>query len=147
MTVHPIVSSERDQSCRSFSTDSRWILSRCVIVFLVWKGAETMALNEGMVQDAVNRVLRAAPGSRVIVFGSWARGDASPDSDLDILVVEPEVKNRYGEMVRLARLLGEQLVPADVIVISQSSFERWRDVPNSLAWRAAREGRLYERVA
>lgn len=147
MTVHPIVSSERDQSCRSFSTDSRWILSRCVIVFLVWKGAETMALNEGMVQDAVNRVLRAAPGSRVIVFGSWARGDASPDSDLDILVVEPEVKNRYDEMVRLARLLGEQLVPADVIVISQSSFERWRDVPNSLAWRAAREGRLYERVA
>jgi predicted nucleotidyltransferase len=105
-----------------------------------------MAINEGMVQDAVNRVLRAAPGSRVIVFGSWARGDASPDSDLDILVVEPEVKNRYGEMVRLARLLGEQLVPADVIVISQSSFDRWRDVPNSLAWRAAREGRLYERV-
>jgi len=32
-------------------------------------------------------------------------------------------------------------------VISQSSFERWRDVPNSLAWRAVREGRLYERVA
>jgi len=106
-----------------------------------------MAINEGMVQDAVNRVLRAAPGSRVIVFGSWARGDASPDSDLDILVVEPEVKNRYDEMVRLARLLGEHLVPADVIVISQSSFERWRDVPNSLAWRAVREGRLYERVA
>ena len=147
MSVHPIVSSERDQGCRSVSTDSRWILSRCVIVFLVWKGAEMMALNEAMVQDAVNRVLRAAPGSRVIVFGSWARGDASPDSDLDILVVEPEVKNRYGEMVRLARLLGERLVPADVIVISQSSFDRWRDVPNSLAWRAAREGRLYEPVA
>ena len=98
-----------------------------------------MAINEAMVQDAVNRVLHAAPGSRVIVFGSWARGDASPDSDLDILVVEPEVKNRYGEMVRLARLLGEQLVPADVIVISQSSLSVGVTCPT--AWLGARRGR------
>ena len=58
------------------------------------------------------------PGSRVIVFGSQARGEARDDSDLDLLVVEPEVRNRFDEMARLASLLGRELIPADVVVMS-----------------------------
>jgi uncharacterized protein len=104
-------------------------------------------VNDALIREAVNGLLRSAPGSRVIVFGSQARGDARPDSDVDFLVIEPDVEDRFGEMTRLACLLGERLIPADVVVISQASFERWRDVPNTLAWRAAREGTLYERVA
>jgi predicted nucleotidyltransferase len=104
-------------------------------------------MDASMIQESVDRLLRAAPGSRVIVFGSQARGDARPDSDVDFLVIEPCVQDCHGEMVRLARLLGERLVPADVIVLSQEGFDRWRDVPNTLAWRAWREGIVYDRAA
>jgi len=104
-------------------------------------------VDEAMIQEAVRRIQSAAAGARVIVFGSWARGEARPDSDVDLLVIEPEVANRYEETVRLTQLLGESLIPADVVVLSQEAYDRWREVPNSLAWRAGREGRLYERVA
>lgn len=86
-------------------------------------------------------------GSRVIVFGSQARGDALPDSDVDLLVIEPEVSNRFAEMARLSTLLGQKLIPADVVVLSAAAFERQKSIINTLAWRAAREGWQYEFAA
>ena len=44
----------------------------------------------------------------------------------------------------LACLLGRELIPADVVVMSDEAFEQERAQPNTLAWRAAREGRSHE---
>lgn len=87
---------------------------------------------------------RLPKGSRVIVFGSQARGDARPDSDLDLLVIEPEVADRFAEIARLSTLLGQQLIPADVVVMSADTFERQKGVVNTLAWRTALEGEVHE---
>lgn len=86
-------------------------------------------------------------GSRLIVFGSQARADARPDSDIDVLVIEPEVSNRFAEMARLSQVLGQRLIPADVVVMSQATFDRQKAVVNTLAWRADREGVSLERTA
>jgi len=83
-------------------------------------------------------------GSRIVVLGSQARGDARPDSDLDLLVVEPEVNDRFAEMARLSALLGRRLIPADVVVLSRAAFEQQKDLINTLAWRAVREGKIHE---
>lgn len=87
------------------------------------------------------------PGTRLIVFGSRGRGDERADSDLDLLVIEPEVPDRFAEMARLSTLLGRRLIPADVVVMSAEAFERQKAVVNTLAWRAAQEGRVYDCAA
>jgi predicted nucleotidyltransferase len=64
----------------------------------------------------------------VILFGSHARGDAGPGSDLDFLVVEPSVDDPAGESVRLRRTLRGLGLFADVVVISEREAEEWREV-------------------
>ena len=86
-------------------------------------------------------------GSRMIVFGSQARGDADAGSDLDLLVIEPDVSDRHAEIVRFSTLLGQSLIPADVVVMSADAFERQKLITNTLAWRAASEGKVHEFAA
>ena len=100
----------------------------------------TQVLTETDIQRAVDVVLCAAPGSRVIVFGSHARGNAEPDSDLDLLVIEPTVQARREEMVRLSDALRPLGIPADVVVVSRRTFQEWSDTPGTLIYEAAREG-------
>ena len=104
-------------------------------------------IDRGTIDEAAGRLLEAAPdGSRVFLFGSYARGEADPGSDVDFLVVEPEVEDRYGEMVRLREAMRPLDIFADVLVVSECVFEDWRDDPNTVIRGAVREGRVYERA-
>ena len=104
-------------------------------------------IDEETISRAVRLLLEAAPGSRVILFGSYARGQGGPDSDLDFLVVEPKVESRRSEMVRLRDVLRPLRIPVDVLVVSKEVFQEWRDTPNTVFYEAAREGRVFDEVA
>ena len=81
-------------------------------------------------------------GSRVVLFGSRARGEAADGSDVDILVIEPEVVDAAQEAVRLRRELRGLGVPIDMVVIDEATAARRRVVLGTLVERALREGRL-----
>jgi predicted nucleotidyltransferase len=95
-----------------------------------------------LIDDAARRIAAAAPGARVILFGSHARGQAGPDSDVDLLVIEPRVDDRFAEVVRLQRVLAPLRLPADVIVVSEEHVEEWGDVQSTMVHDALREGRV-----
>ena len=84
----------------------------------------------------------AAKPSRIILFGSHARGEAVGDSDLDLLVVEPVVKNRIDEMVRLRRLLSPTRIPVDLLVIGEQAYREQSVVPGNYVHAAVTEGRV-----
>jgi predicted nucleotidyltransferase len=52
------------------------------------------------VQKSVELLKKAADHVKIILFGSYARGDITEDSDLDFLIIEKEVKARRMEMAR-----------------------------------------------
>ena len=98
-----------------------------------------------IIEEAVELLKRAANPVKIILFGSYARGDVSEDSDLDFLVVEKELEARRMEMVRLRRILRPLRIPVDIIVVSERVFYEWADTPGTVIYEAALEGRvLYE---
>jgi predicted nucleotidyltransferase len=99
-------------------------------------------ITEETIQNAVELLRRAASPSRIILFGSYARGDARENSDLDFLVVEPVVTARRREMVRLSDVLRPLRVPADVLVTSEQTFEKWRHIPGTVLYEANKDGKV-----
>jgi predicted nucleotidyltransferase len=92
------------------------------------------------IESAVKLLAEAAQPEQIILFGSHARGDADAGSDIDLLVIESEVADRAGEMVRLRRLLRPLGVPFDVLVYSRDEVERWGRQPGSALYWALKEG-------
>ena len=103
-------------------------------------------IDEATIAKAVDLLRQAAPGARIILFGSYARGEADEGSDLDFLVVEPEVANEFEETIRLSNVLRPLRLPVDVIVTSRHNFDYWAETPGSVYHEAAMEGRLFETV-
>ena len=99
----------------------------------------TDGLIEAIVQDA--------DPDQIILFGSRARGDDHPDSDLDLIVIEAKPfegeRNRMEEMARLSKAIAKFLVPADILVYSRDDVEYWRDSLHHVLVRALREGRIF----
>ena len=106
-------------------------------------------LNEQAINEAVRRAVAAAHApSRVIVFGSYARGDADEGSDLDLMVVEREVPSKGEEMLRLNRAIGWVGKGVDVLVYSEEEFERRSQVPGTAPYWASREWKvMYDAAA
>jgi len=100
-------------------------------------------IDEATISRAVSLLQQAAPGATIILFGSHVRSEAGAESDLDLLVVEPEVKARREEMVRLRDVLRPLRVPIDLLVVSAKTFQDWRDTPGTILYEAAREGRVF----
>ena len=105
-------------------------------------------IDRNTIDEAARRLLEAAPdGSLVYLFGSYARGDADEGSDVDFLVVEPEVDDWVHEAARLRETLVGLRMAVDVIVVSRKDFDYWKETTNTLAWRVSREGKPYESLS
>ena len=107
------------------------------------QGYDQPVTSAEIIEEIGVRLARVAPAdSRVVLFGSHARGEADDGSDYDILVIEPDVADAARESVRLRTELGDLLVPIDVVVIDRARARRRASVRGTMVERALREGRV-----
>lgn len=99
-------------------------------------------ISEETIKKAIELLIEVAKPRKIYLFGSYARGDAREQSDLDFLVVEQIVKSRRKEMVRLHDAIRQMRIPIDILVASESTFNEWADVPGTVIHKAKTEGRL-----
>lgn len=102
-------------------------------------------LDQTILNSAIELLREAAHPNKIILFGSQGRGEAQKESDVDLLVVEADVKDRVAEMTRLNRVLSPLRISVDLLVVSQEMFDYWAGTPGNVYFQARQEGRvLYE---
>jgi predicted nucleotidyltransferase len=93
-----------------------------------------------------HRVVRRFHPERVILFGSHARGQATADSDVDLLVVLPVQGSKREKQIEIRMALDGLRVANDVLVSTPEEFAWRKDVVGTIEYPAAHGGRvLYER--
>ncbi len=104
-----------------------------------------MRIDEQIIEEIINRILRVAAPERIILFGSAATSRMTKDSDIDLLVVEVDPDNTREESVRLRRALGKLGYPIDVLVMSLERFEETKNIIGGIAYPANKYGKvIYE---
>lgn len=104
-------------------------------------------LTEPVIQHAAAQIAAAAHMPiKVIVFGSYARGEADEESDLDLMVVEEELPDPVGEYNRIRDAIGQIGTGVDLLIYTRKEFERRANWSSSPVFDAVRQGKvLYER--
>jgi uncharacterized protein len=93
------------------------------------------------VAAAVRRIVDIARPRKVILFGSAARGETKPDSDVDFLVVVGnEIESPRRESVRIRRALRGISMPMDILVVSEQRLQQLGNQPGLVYRAALREG-------
>jgi uncharacterized protein len=92
-----------------------------------------------LLETIVRRILAASKPEKIILFGSAARGEMGPDSDLDILVVA-ECEHRRNTARKIRRALFGIGMPIDIIVAKPQDLERYGDSIGLIYRPALREG-------
>ena len=99
-----------------------------------------------LIDRITRRVVRRFRPERIILFGSCARGEAGPDSDVDLLVVLPIEGSKREKQIEIRLALHDLNVPTDVIVSTPEEFAWRKDIVGTIEYPAAHDGRvLYER--
>ncbi len=103
-------------------------------------------ISSDTLNEILDRIKHHFHPEKVILFGSYARGNAGEESDIDLLIVAETDLLARERFPAVSRLLGEYPAAFDVILKTPEEYQRTRSVVNHIVYFADKYGKvLYER--
>lgn len=102
----------------------------------------SLPVAEARIREIAQKIGQEFRPRGIILFGSYARGEQTADSDIDLLVIFAQAMDKASEAVRIRRAIGRINTGVDVVVSSAQEVSEWEGVKGTLYYYALREGRL-----
>ncbi|MBV9397051.1 MAG: nucleotidyltransferase domain-containing protein [Bryobacterales bacterium] len=105
-------------------------------------------VDQAILEEVVRRIVQTAHPRRILLFGSAARGQMGPNSDIDLLVLMPDGVHRRHTAQTLYKALAGVGIAKDIVVVTESDVRELGDEPSLILYPALREGReIYHAAA
>lgn len=101
-----------------------------------------MQITDEQQKDLIKRIMETISPVRIILFGSNARGDAGPDSDIDLLVIVADGTHRLDTVQAIYRNLIGLNFAVDVVVATETDITNYKDTPGLIYREALKDGRV-----
>jgi predicted nucleotidyltransferase len=102
---------------------------------------ERRTVDQKILDDIIRRIVEVAHPEKIILFGSAARGDMGPNSDVDLLIIKKgaDALDLMGQIYRNLHGAGAAV---DAIVVTPEDVERFKESHALVIKPALREGRV-----
>ena len=98
-----------------------------------------------IINDMIARIVQGFRPNKIVLFGSYARGEATENSDIDLLIVFSEPVNKRQRAIEIRRILADMPIGKDIIVTSPEEIKKRGNLIGTILRPALREGKtLYE---
>ena len=97
------------------------------------------------IEKLVEVLSEQAQFEKILLFGSYATGNADENSDVDIMCIGKQIHDKRKEMVRLRKAVRSLRVPVDIFVTDNDTIDQWGNLNGTVNYWALKEGKtLYE---
>lgn len=97
---------------------------------------------QNSIREITNRIVKQFSPEQIILFGSHARGESSPDSDVDLLVVLPVRGSKRNKAVEIGIALHDIHISKDIIVTTPKEFAWRKEIIGTIEMPAAKDGKV-----
>jgi len=102
-------------------------------------------ITQDRIDEMARRIVARFEPQKIILFGSYAGGAPTEESDLDLLVIKDSDLPSRVQSRKVRQLISDLAIPVDVIVKTSNEFETYKDIVGTIIYPAARFGRvIYE---
>ncbi|OGR53623.1 MAG: hypothetical protein A3I11_06950 [Elusimicrobia bacterium RIFCSPLOWO2_02_FULL_39_32] len=100
------------------------------------------------IESMIHRIVEQFHPQKIILFGSYARGTATKDSDVDLLVVLPIDGSKKDLTIKIRTSVNGMGISKDIFVATPEDLEIYKELMGTVIYSALKEGKvLYERAA
>jgi predicted nucleotidyltransferase len=104
------------------------------------------SIDEEIIQKIKDRIVSETNVEKIIIFGSYAYGKPTEESDIDILVIMETDLPIHRRARKIRGILSDISIPKDIIVRTPSEFEEYKDIIGTIVYPAAQWGKIiYEK--
>ncbi|MBI4690231.1 MAG: nucleotidyltransferase domain-containing protein [Nitrospirae bacterium] len=93
-------------------------------------------------EDIKTKIVNTVSPEKIILFGSYARGNATEESDIDLLIVWNTDLGHHERNLYLDGLFDNRDFPLDIFAFTGDEFERFKDMPGTMLYEASHYGKV-----
>ena len=99
-------------------------------------------ITEELIQEVKNRIVSGVHPEKIILFGSYAYGTPTKDSDLDLLVIMPTDEPMHKRVLKIRKILRDFRIPKDIMVYTPQEVEKWKNASTAFVTSIQKKGKV-----